>query len=137
MHVNFGSSINLASSGNCPTPNTKCCIKNTQASDPSLDGIEEGFLSEEGFPAEETSLSEEGFPAEETSLSEEGFPAEEGVSSNWDQLDLGSNLSFDNPDEGMGNLWLSTPGEDEQLLSNVSPGIGIFDGVEQNFEFGA
>lgn len=105
MHVNFDSSINMASSGNdCPTPNTKCCTKEMIVNEPLLDFTK---------------------------------AAPEQLSSNWDQFDTGSSLSFNNPDENSGNLALSTFGGDEQLFSNASPGIGPFDDGGQLFDFGA
>lgn len=107
MHFNFSSLVNLAFSGDCPTANTKCCSKETLVNEPWLDSTEEAFS------------------------------APDGVSSNWDQMDMGSLFSFDSPDEDSENLGLSTFGGDEQLFSNVSPGIDLFDDGEHNFGFGA
>ena len=97
----------MASSGDCPTLNTKCCTREIIVSDPLLDG------------------------------SEEASAAPDQLSSNWDQFDMGSTLSFDNLDEVGENLGLSTFGGDEQLFSDVSPGIDTFDDGDQYIDFGA
>lgn len=106
-HIYFGPLINMGSSGSCPTPNTKCCAKDVVADDSLPDGIEDALL------------------------------ALEKTNSNWDQFDPASTFSFDNPDEESGNLALSTFGGDEQLFSNVSPDIDLFDDGDQMFNFEA
>lgn len=62
----------------------------------------------------------------------EVLPAPEEGGSNWNQLDTGSIFSLDNPDEGKGYLGMSTFGGNEDLFGNVSPGLDIFDGADQN-----
>lgn len=97
----------MASSGSCPTPNTKCCAKEIVVDNPVLDGIGEAL------------------------------PVPDQASSNLDQFNTGPTFNLDNPDENSGNLALSTFAGDDQLFSNVSPEIGAFDDGEQLFDFAA